>query len=94
MTLARIPDLLERPTYPVSTETLRERYGDARIDHPNGEERLGDVLARTGVDEFADADEATTAVYAALGRAAVGRVGYSDRDPAPADVGTRDPVSF
>jgi len=94
MTFARIPELLERPSYPASTETLRERLGDVRIDHPNGEERLGDVLARTGVDEFADADEAATAVYGSLGRDAVGRVGYSDRDPSPADVGTRDPISF
>ncbi|WP_435100956.1 DUF5789 family protein [Halarchaeum sp. P4] len=94
MTLRTATDLLEDASYPITTDSLREAYGDVRIEHPTGEERLGDVLARTGDDEFADATEAVHAVMGALGQDAVGRIGYSDRDPTPMGVDGHEPVSF
>ncbi|WP_020220743.1 DUF5789 family protein [Halarchaeum acidiphilum] len=94
MTLRTATDLLEDATYPATIDDLRAAYGEVRIEHPTGEECLGDVLARTGDDEFADATAAVHAVYGAVGQDAVGRVGYSDRDPTPMGVDGHDPVSF
>ncbi|WP_435096360.1 DUF5789 family protein [Halarchaeum sp. P4] len=94
MTLRTATDLLEDTTYPATTADLREAYGEVRIEHPNGEERLGDVLERTGEDEFADSTAAVHAVIGAVGQDAVGRVGYSDRDPTPMGVDGPEPVSF
>jgi len=94
MSLRTVSDLLERSTYPARADDLVREHGDVRIDHPNGEERLGDVLERAGDEVFVDATEAVHAVYGAVGSAAVGRVGYSDRDPTPMGTEGADPVSF
>jgi len=94
MTLRTATDLLEDATYPATTDDLRAAHGEVRIEHPTGEERLGDVLERTGDDEFANATAAIHAVYGAVGQDAVGRVGYSDRDPTPMGVDGPEPVSF
>jgi len=94
MSLRTATDLLERSSYPATTAELKRQHGDVRIDHPNGEEFLGDVLDRTGDEEFADATEAVHALYGAVESGAVGRVGYSDRDPTPMGTEGADPVSF
>ncbi|GGL21747.1 hypothetical protein GCM10009037_01340 [Halarchaeum grantii] len=94
MTLRTATDLLEDAHYPATTAELREAYGNVRIEHPTGEESLDEVLARTGEEEFADATEAVHAVIGAVGQDAVGRVGYSDRDPTPMGVDGHEPVSF
>ena len=52
------------------------------------------MLAQTGDDEFADATEAVHAVLGTVGRDAVGRVGYTDRDPDPMGVDGPEPLSF
>ncbi|QLC33344.1 hypothetical protein EFA46_003690 [Halarchaeum sp. CBA1220] len=94
MTLRTATDLLEDASYPTTTDDLRATYGNVRIEHPAGVESLDEVLARTGEEEFADATEAVHAVIGAVGQDAVGRVGYSDRDPTPMGVDGHEPVSF
>ncbi|APX97857.1 DUF5789 family protein [Natronorubrum daqingense] len=81
--------------YPVTTEELIEDQGDRTIELPNGSETVGDVLARLESETFETADDVRLALSCAVSNKAVGRIGYSDRDPAP--VGspyTPDAVSF
>ncbi|SEW25208.1 DUF5789 family protein [Natrinema salifodinae] len=88
-------DAIDDHEYPATTEELIEEYGDRTIELPNGTETVGDVLARLGPETFEAPEDARFAVYTAVSNKAVGRVGYSDRDPAP--VGspyTPDAVSF
>lgn len=94
MSLRTVTELLEDAACPTTTAALVDEHGDVCIDHPNGEERLGDVLARTGETEFGDATAAVHAVYGAVGAAAVGRLGYSDRDPTPIGTAGPDSLSF
>ncbi|WP_323172739.1 DUF2795 domain-containing protein [Natrialba sp. PRR66] len=81
--------------YPATTEELIEDCGDRVLELPNGSETVSDVLARLESETFESADDAHLAVYSAMSNKAVGRVGYSDRDPTP--VGSPyspDAVSF
>lgn len=88
-------DVIDDHEYPATTEELIENYGDRTLDLPNGSETVGDVLARLESETFDSSEEARFAVYSAVSEDAVGRVGYSDRDPTP--VGSPyspDAVSF
>jgi hypothetical protein len=93
MTLRETATVLESQDYPLSAAELAAACGDHELANAGGE-TLRTVIARTGDDRFASAQEATFAVYGALDGAAVGRVGYSDRDPDPMGVEGSDPVSF
>lgn len=93
MTLRQAARLLETCEYPLDNRTLRDTHGEFSIEHPEGSESLGAVLERAGDAEFANALEAQLAVYGAVGEAAIGRKGYSDRDPDPMGTAT-DAVSF
>lgn len=94
MTVRTVTERLAQAEYPATTERLRAEYGDLRLEYPEGGERLADVLSQTGDDEFADATEAVHAVLGAVGQDAVGRVGYTDRDPDPMGVDGAEQVSF
>ncbi|SEH13319.1 hypothetical protein SAMN04487967_1294 [Natronorubrum sediminis] len=81
--------------YPVTTEELIEEQGDRTIELPNGSETVGDVLARLESETFETADDVRLALSCGVSNKAVGRIGYSDRDPTP--VGSPyapDAVSF
>ena len=93
MTLRQAARLLEDCDYPLDCGTLQELHGEFSIEHPEGSESLGAVLERSGDSEFQDAMEAQLALYGAVGEAAIGRKGYSDRDPDPMGTAT-DVVSF
>ena len=93
MTLRQAARLLETCEYPIDARTLRDTHGEFAIEHPDGNETLDAVLARSGDSEFADATEAQLALYGAVGEAAIGRKGYSDRDPDPMGT-TTDAVTF
>lgn len=93
MTFKQAADVLHAQEYPASASAIAAACGDVELESAGGED-LRTVIARTGVDEFASATEATFAVYGALPAAAVGRIGYTDRDPDPMGVEGSDPVSF
>ena len=76
-------DCIDTHEYPATTEELIEAYGDENLELPNGSEQLAEVLARLESETFESSDDARMAVYSAVSNKAVGRVGYSDRDPTP-----------
>ncbi|WP_254766364.1 DUF5789 family protein [Salinilacihabitans rarus] len=76
-------DLIDAHEYPATTEDLIEAYGDRTLELPNGSETIGDALARLDGETFESSEEARLAVYSAVSRKAIGRFGYSDRDPTP-----------
>jgi hypothetical protein len=68
-------------SYPVTTEEVIEAHGDVELELPNGDERLADVLGRLGSETFESQAELRLATYSAVSSNAIGRKGYSDRDP-------------
>lgn len=76
-------DVIDDHEYPATTEELIDEYGDRTLKLPNGTETVGDVLARLESETFENPEDARLAVYTAVSDKAVGRVGYSDRDPTP-----------
>ncbi|QSX00787.1 DUF5789 family protein [Haloterrigena alkaliphila] len=88
-------DVIDDYEYPATTEELIDEHGDRTLELPNGSETVGDVLARLESETFESPEDARFAIYSAVSDKAVGRVGYSDRDPTP--VGSPyspDAVSF
>ncbi len=83
MQLNRTDALVDAHEYPATTEELIEAYGDRRLELQNGSETVGEVLARLENETFESAEEAVAAIYSAVSDKAIGRVGYSDRDPTP-----------
>jgi hypothetical protein len=94
MQLNDVPTLLADQQFPTTATQLSETLGDEEIHHPDGTETLADVFERCGPETFDCSEDAVAAVYAGVSAEAVGRVGYSDRDPAP--IGTYGPeqISF
>ncbi|SIR91074.1 DUF5789 family protein [Natronorubrum thiooxidans] len=81
--------------YPVTTEELIEEYGDRTLELQNGSETVGDVLARLESETFETPEDVRLALSCAVSNKAIGRVGYSDRDPTPlGSPYAPDPVSF
>lgn len=94
MTLQKAADLIESETFPMTADELTTRLGDHEMALPNGAETLGDVIERSGEEHFGSARDAQQALYGSVSDKAIGRVGYSDRDPSPMGVDDHEPVSF
>jgi hypothetical protein len=94
MSLKQATTLLDRHEYPATSDQIADSYGDYELDLPNGTETLGEVFERVASETFADAREAQETMYSAVSDKAIGREGYSDRDPTV--LGTEGPeqVSF
>lgn len=89
-----IDDLLDGLTFPLTTEQLIASVGSRRIEYPTGkEESLASVYRRVEVEEYGSLEEAELALRSALVADAVGRPGYSDRDPPIPGVNRYDHVS-
>jgi hypothetical protein len=71
----------EAQEYPMTSEELIEAEGDITLELPNGTERLADALRRSGPETFETAEDARLTAYAGVSGKAIGRKGYSDRDP-------------
>lgn len=76
-------ELIDDYEYPATTEELIDAHGDRTLELPNGSEQVEEVLARLESETFETPEDARFAIYAAVSEKAVGRVGYSDRDPTP-----------
>ncbi|AHF98334.1 hypothetical protein HALLA_05020 [Halostagnicola larsenii XH-48] len=76
-------EMIDAHEYPATTEEMIEAYGDRTLELPNGSESVEEVLARLDSETFESAEEVRFAVYSAVSQKAIGRVGYSDRDPTP-----------
>jgi len=94
MTLRQTTALLEAQTYPMTATDLLDRHGDHEMTLPNGEETLRAVIERSGEESFESAFDAQQAVWGSVSDKAIGRQGYSDRDPTPMGVDGHEPVSF
>lgn len=82
MRLAReVAGAFDDHAYPTTTAELLEAHGDREVALPNGAATLAEVLSVLPEERFESAEEARLSVYSALGEDAIGRKGYSDRDP-------------
>lgn len=68
-------------TFPTTTAELIEQHGHLELSLPNGAVTLGEVLGRMPNEELETEDDARLTTYSALSEDAIGRKGYSDRDP-------------
>lgn len=68
-------------TYPATTAQIIEEYGDLELELADGTERLGTVLGRLDPETYQGYDDLRLTTLSALGAGAIGRKGYSDRDP-------------
>jgi hypothetical protein len=81
-------------SYPSTTEEFVAEHGDVRLELPNGAVTLREVLETLPNEELETAEDVRYAAYSALGEAAIGRKGYSDRDATcPGETG-HEQVSF
>ncbi|WP_135823426.1 DUF5789 family protein [Halorussus ruber] len=94
MTLQQASELLRQHEYPATTDQLTETYGDYELELANGTETIGEVFARVESETCGTSTEAEELLYSAVSGKAIGRKGYSDRDPTT--LGTMGPgqVSF
>ncbi|GAB7018911.1 DUF5789 family protein [Halostagnicola bangensis] len=76
-------EMIDAHEYPATTEEMIEAYGERTLELPNGSESVEEVLARLDSETFESSEEVRFAVYSAVSKKAIGRVGYSDRDPTP-----------
>jgi len=67
--------------YPTTTADLLAAHGDLEVEYSNGSETLTEIFGRLDVETYTTHEEATTALYSAVGDEAIGRKFYSDRDP-------------
>ncbi|PSQ43784.1 DUF2795 domain-containing protein [Halobacteriales archaeon SW_7_68_16] len=79
--------------YPVSRSEVVTAVGDHELNSAGGTERVGEVLNRIEVTEFRDPAEVVTTLLTGVSAEAIGRRGYSDRDPPQAGEQRTD-VSF
>jgi len=87
-------EAFEAQQYPITTEELIEAEGDITLELPNGTEPLADALRRSGPETFETAEEARLTAYAGVSGKAIGRKGYSDRDPVCMGEDGPEEVSF
>ena len=80
--------------YPASAETVIETVGDATLSLPHGSEPVAEALERAGDTTFDSAEDVHLAIYCGVSSKAIGRRGYSDRDPGTVGCDGPDPVSF
>jgi hypothetical protein len=80
--------------FPATTEEVIEEYGDLQLELPNGDEQLEDVLGRLGSETFESLEDVRDATLCGLSSNAIGRKGYSDRDPSCIGEDGHDQVSF
>lgn len=90
----RLDEVLESDAMPLRTEDIVEKYGDLVVEYPRGSERLADILATSGAEEYETVDELHLAILNGVGRDAVGRARYSDRGDEDPEEFDRMPRSF
>jgi len=79
--LTEAEETFEAQTFPCTGSELVSEYGDLELELPNCETTIADVFEALPNAEFATSEEACEAAYGVLGEDAIGRKGYSDRDP-------------
>lgn len=80
--------------FPATCEDLLAAVGDAELDLPNGTASVAAAIERGGGDTFETREDAELALVSGVGREAIGRHHYSDRDPTTLGGDGPRPVSF
>ncbi|WP_050032413.1 DUF5789 family protein [Halorubrum halophilum] len=70
---------LEAESYPLSHETLLDRYGDRELELVDGEVTVREVLSADTEREYEDMEGVQQAILNMVGDEAVGRENYTDR---------------
>jgi len=88
-------DAIDAQTYPLTTDELTDALGDDELDLARGTETIADVLERFGDETFQTPEDVRHTLEAGVCERAIGRKGYSDRDPTtPGSVYGHECVSF
>ncbi len=74
-------ELLDQATFPATRDDVIEHYGTHRLGRDDDAESLAEALERIDVDSFESSDDFRNVLLTSLGGDAVGRRGYTDRDP-------------
>ena len=81
-------------TFPSTTAEFVDEHGDVELELPNGAVTLGEVLGRLPDETLETEEDARLTTMSALSEEAIGRKGYSDRDPTCPGEDGHDPVSL
>lgn len=88
-------DAIDDQTYPITSSELLDELGDAELELVDGTESVATVLERFGDQTFQTPEAVRHTLQAGVCERAIGRKGYSDRDPTtPGSVYGHDCVSF
>jgi len=74
-------DRFDALTYPLTAAELADQLGDLSVELSDGVETIAEVLSRVDAGPLLDPDDARLTFLSGLGVGAIGRQGYSDRDP-------------
>ena len=75
---------IENQTYPLTADELAAELGDATLDLTHGSQTVSEVLEQIRCDEtFQAPEDVRFTLFGGVSDSAVGRKGYSDRDPTP-----------
>lgn len=86
---------LEEHEYPATSDELVEVYGESVLIFQNGEQTLREVFEATATETFNSPGDARQAIFNGVNEQAIGRKGYSDRDPpAPGEDSEQPGESF
>ena len=78
--LREIGDVLSQIEYPTDQSTVIDELGDTTVRLADGRVNLGDVIDRTGSEQFDRPGDLRAAIHAALPRRAVGEPYQSEGD--------------
>jgi hypothetical protein len=88
-------DRIENAEYPLTTDELVDTLDHAHLDLQNGTEAVAEILGRCGEETYETPEDARLALYNGVSSKAIGRKGYSDRDPTtPGSPYGHDQLSF
>ena len=89
-----LEDPFDTHEFPTTTDELLDSHGEVELALPNGAVTLGEVLDHMPDETLETAEEARLTAYSAFSEAAIGRKGYSDRDPTTLGEEGHEPVSL
>jgi hypothetical protein len=84
----------EAHSFPSTTAELIDAHGDVQLQLSGGSTTLGEVLGQLPDERLETETDAKRLTYGLLGEEAIGRKGYSDRDPTCPGEDGHEPVSL
>lgn len=93
MRLNDLDGVIDDMDYPTTSKEIIDSHGGRELALANGSETVQQVFDRCGSESFTSPDEARMTLYSSLSEGAIGRKGYTDRDP-PMAFGEVELLSF